>query len=192
MKGLLHGILGIFFISIISRVAGQSTPSTDLKQIVAPSPTSSALGQYGNVPVGLYTGSAQVTVPLYQIKEGGLTLPVSLSYNSSGNKVADMASWVGLGFSLNAGGCITRTIYGFPDEGQYINPAFAMPSTPTFGQVKSVLMNTLDYRPDVFCFNFNGKSGKFMLSNNTTITVSPHQNLKIEALAPDGTPIDPL
>ena len=106
-KALLYFLL----LWTTQKAMGQTPPqSTDLKQITTPSPTASALGQYGNVPVGLYTGSAQVSVPLYEIKEGSLTLPISLSYNSGGNKVADMASWVGLGFSLNAGGCISRTV----------------------------------------------------------------------------------
>jgi len=166
--------------------------TTDLKQIVAPSPSSAALGQFGNVPIGLYTGSAQVSIPLYEIKEGSLTLPLSLSYNTGGSKVADMASWVGLGFSLNAGGCISRTVYGLPDENRRTNPSFILPDFLSPGQAKEELMAAnVDYQPDVFYFNFNGKSGKFVLSNSTTIGISPHQNLKIQAYDGGGAPIDP-
>ncbi len=52
-------------------------------------------------------------------------------------------------------------------------------------------MNRVDYQPDVFYFNFNGKSGKFTLSNTSTISTSPHQNLKIQAYDLGGAPIDP-
>jgi YD repeat-containing protein len=184
--------MGLFVLSmgIAGTVLAQTLPqSTDLKQVMTPSPTSSALGQFGNVPVGLYTGSAQVNIPLYEIKEGALSLPITMSYNSSGIKVADMASWVGLGFSLNAGGCISRTVYGLPDEEYRTNPSYVLPSSPTNGQTKEELMNLADYQPDVFYFNFNGRSGKFMLSNTSTISTAPHQNLKIQAYYQDGITI---
>lgn len=191
-------IISLFVLSVcmVKVVVAQTAPqSTDLKQVVTPSPTSSALGQYGNVPVGLYTGSAQVNIPLYEVKEGALSLPITMSYNSSGIKVADMASWVGLGFSLNAGGCITRTVFGLPDEDYRTNPSFVQPSNPTAGQTKEELMNLVDYQPDVFYFNFNGRSGKFTLSNTSTISTAPHQNLKIQAYSATGgeigSPINP-
>src|ERR1700761_6632744 len=80
------------------------------------SPDAAALGKFGSIPVGPYTGTANISIPLYTIKSGDLTLPVSLGYHSSGNKVEEMASSVGLGWSLNAGGVITRSIRGLADE----------------------------------------------------------------------------
>jgi hypothetical protein len=187
-----NALLSICLLCTMQLAIGQTLPqSTDLKQIMTPSPTASALGQYGNVPVGLYTGSAQVTIPLYEVEQGSLSLPITLSYNSGGNKVADMASWVGLGFSLNAGGCITRTVYGLPDENRRTSPAFVQPISPTGGQIKEELMNAVDYQPDVFYFNFNGRSGKFTLSNTSTISIAPHQNLKIQAYDGGGAPLNP-
>lgn len=182
----------VFGICVIKNTIAQSPPqTTDLKQVMTPSPTASALGQYGNVPVGLYTGSAQVNIPLYEIKEGALSLPIALSYNSGGCKVADMASWVGLGFSLNAGGCITRSVFDLPDENKRTNPSYSLPTDPTAGQTKEQLMDLADNQPDVFYFNFNGRSGKFTLSNTATISISPHQNLKIQAYDLGGDTLDP-
>ncbi len=83
---------------------------------VPPAPTAASLGKYGDVPVGLYTGVPNISVPLYSIAEGNLSLPVSLSYHSQGFKTEDMASSVGLGWSLNAGGVITRAVKGVPDD----------------------------------------------------------------------------
>src|SRR5437588_10987505 len=57
-----------------------------------------SLGKYGSIPVGEYTGVPNVSIPLYTIKSGDLTLPVSLSYHSGGFKVEEMASSVGLGW----------------------------------------------------------------------------------------------
>jgi len=162
-------------------VYSQSNPSTDLKKIVLPSPTASALGQYGNTPVGLYTGSTQINIPIYEIHEGALKLPVSLGYHAGGFKLAEMASWVGLGWSLNAGGAITRTVYGQADENS-INSYFTLTNNaPSRTDIKKALLGQIDTQPDVFYFNFNGKSGKFFIGKTGIIPVSPHQNLKIQA-----------
>lgn len=83
---------------------------------IPPSPTSTALGKYGAWPVSNYTGTPQISIPLYEIKSGSINVPVSLSYHASGIQVEEMAAWTGLGWSLNAGWVITRTVAGAPDE----------------------------------------------------------------------------
>ena len=57
-----------------------------------------------------------ISIPIYTVQEGPLSLPIGLSYHASGIKVAEMASWVGSGWSLNAGGIISRTVQGIPDD----------------------------------------------------------------------------
>ena len=76
----------------------------------APSPESHALMQYSDIPVSLYTGIPDISIPIYTINVGNFSLPISLRYHASGIKVAQEASRVGLGWSLHAGGCISRTI----------------------------------------------------------------------------------
>jgi len=82
----------------------------------SPSAGSTALGEYGITPVNLHTGAAQINVPLFNLKSANLSNPVSLSYHASGTKVSEISSWVGLGWSLNAGGVITREVNGLPDD----------------------------------------------------------------------------
>ncbi|MEO0582021.1 MAG: hypothetical protein AAF135_07350 [Bacteroidota bacterium] len=81
------------------------------------SPTAAALGKYGDIPVSYHTGVPQISIPIYTIQEGSIQVPISMSYHSSGIRVDELASWVGLGWSLNAGGAITRTVNGMADEG---------------------------------------------------------------------------
>ncbi len=81
------------------------------------SPNAASLGKYADIPVSYHTGVPEISVPIYTIQEGSLSVPISLSYHSSGIRVDEVASWVGLGWSLNAGGMITRTVQGGPDEG---------------------------------------------------------------------------
>ena len=90
---------------------------TSLPEVIPPSPTAASLGEYGDIPVSTYTGIPNISIPLYQIQSRDLSLPISLSYHAGGVKVEEEASWVGLGWSLNAGGVITRSIRGLDDLG---------------------------------------------------------------------------
>ncbi|PLB20059.1 MAG: YD repeat protein [Flavobacteriaceae bacterium FS1-H7996/R] len=99
-------------------------------KIIPPSPTAAALGAYGDIPIGYYTGTPNISIPLFEINTGSYSLPISLSYNASSVRVAEDASWVGLGWSLNAGGVITRSIRGLDDlnsyKGYYYLPALPL------------------------------------------------------------------
>lgn len=95
----------------------QSLNSQESIKILPPSPTAASFARYGEIPVNYHTGLTNQSIPIYTVKSGDLSLDISLSYHGSGNKVADVASWVGLGWNLNAGGVITRTVQGSPDEG---------------------------------------------------------------------------
>jgi hypothetical protein len=104
--------LSVYIIILLSsNVFGQL--KTDLSPMNAiHSPNSSDLGQYGDVPVSLYTGTAEIKVPIYSIEERGVKLDVDLQYNSRGVRVEDVPGWVGQNWMLNAGGLITRTVRG--------------------------------------------------------------------------------
>jgi hypothetical protein len=78
-------------------------PAT-LANYVPPSPDAAGLGKYAEIPVSYSTGVPEISIPLFNIQTGSINLPISLSYHSSGVKVEEEASWVGLGWSLNAGG----------------------------------------------------------------------------------------
>lgn len=80
------------------------------------SPNAAALGKFGDIPITYHTGTPEISIPIYTVTQGSLSLPISLSYHSSGVRVAELSSWVGLGWSLNAGGMITRTVHGGPDD----------------------------------------------------------------------------
>jgi YD repeat-containing protein len=50
------------------------------------------------------------------VKSRELEIPISVQYSTDGVKVDDLASDVGLGWQLNAGGVIGRVMRGLPDE----------------------------------------------------------------------------
>jgi hypothetical protein len=96
--------------------------NSQLKNVIPPSPNVASLGKYGDIPVSLYTGIPNISIPLYDINNGNLDLRVSVSYHSGGVRVEEVASSVGLGWTLNAGGIIGRNVRGLQDENNYWYP----------------------------------------------------------------------
>jgi len=70
-------------------------------------PNVESLGKYGDVPVGHYTGVIDINIPFYTIKIKDYELPISISYHPSGIKVAEEASFIGLGWAFKGGGVIS-------------------------------------------------------------------------------------
>jgi len=198
MKQYIHLVnlfLMILFIYPSSQVLGQDESDYgDLQRtamsnpVISPPPTASELGKYVEIPVGLYTGVPNINIPLYEIKTNkGYSLPISLSYHASGIKVQQRAGNVGLGWSLNAGGIITRVIRGIADDqdtvstdtdysnylhkaGKLFHPGPYTPESIWYCEVES----------DQYYFNFNGYSGKFYFDQENNIVFSGQdQPLKI-------------
>lgn len=65
--------------------------------------------------VSEYTGSVSISVPIYQIQIGEISVPIELNYLATGIKVDETASNVGQNWSLNAGGVVIKVIKGIED-----------------------------------------------------------------------------
>lgn len=156
-----------------------------LPGVIAQTPTTAELEKYGEYPINNYSGVPNITIPLYTVKSGDIMLPISLSYHASGIKQAQEASWVGLGWSLNAGGNISKQTKVFddfgstPDQydiGYFFNLKPTIPLRPeniidrnTFSlaqrQQYSAFDNQRDFAPDLYFFNFSNYSGQFILDD---------------------------
>lgn len=142
------------------------------KQVIPPSPDAAELGKYGNVPVSLFTGTPTISIPMFELKGNSLSMPVSLSYNAAGFKPDEIAPWTGLGWSLNAGGVITRAVQGNPDlPANYYNASpFTLPTSSdpiSMEDYYAALRDgTKETQPDMYYFNFMGHSGKFFIGTN--------------------------
>jgi YD repeat-containing protein len=149
------------------------------RTIIPPSPDAASLGIYGNIPVSTYTGIPNINLPLAQISYRDVSIPLALNYHASGVVVEQDAGWVGLGWSLNAGGVITRTVRG-GDDLQTINDGISSVGqayfdyrgypydnqSQTSGTFAADLCEKgIDPEPDIFYFNFMGESGSFILEN---------------------------
>jgi hypothetical protein len=170
-------IIAVHLFSVES-IRAQSAPPplpsgpAPLTQMIPPSPNAAALGEYGKVPVGLFTGTVEQNIPLYTINTGNYSLPLSLSYRSNGTRVSDMGSNVGLGWVLNAGGVITRTLNDKVDEYGTARLVLPQPVNMNSSSMNTFLLqatngdNHSDAGPDIFAFNFGKYAGKFYLTGD--------------------------
>ena len=178
----------------------QDTSNT-IGHVSIASPNAASLGKYGDIPVSYNTGIPNISIPLYAAESGNLKLPISLSYHASGLKVQENASWVGAGWSLNAGGVITRTVVGAPDDrgvGSYSNctnghysdygfNSYQFIPGSGFGSVNGMVADdqgfhegAKDGEPDLYFFNFGNYTGKFYFNDDRTPILVPEQDFKIQ------------
>ena len=173
-----------FFIFIlnISKITAQTDADIQPK-ITPPYPATADLGKFGNVPVGLFTGSPAVNLELYTLKEGGNTIPLTMSYSSSGVQVDAIPKQLGIDWNLIATGVVTRSVMDQPDD-----------TTPFYNANPSLIncapnetaqniggSNTVDTEKDVFNLNAFGLSAKFILADDQRNTIQIDQS-KIKIL----------
>jgi len=199
-------IISILFVSLFAATyPGHAQNSPGLTTVVPASPNASALGKYGEIPVSMYTGVPNTNIPLYTLKGRELEVPITLNYHAGGVRVEEIASMVGIGWSLNAGGIISRAIRGMPDDvlggyfGNHVNTTIL--AEKYFGNIDAsnslevgsgngadsdmtilepYRENIQDGQPDIFYFNFGKFSGQFFMNQSGQFVVSPLQALKVQ------------
>jgi len=203
-------VLYVFPFLVFLNTNGQTNVNyiKSLNSLLPVSPNAASIIKYGEVPVNMSNGIPNITIPIFTVEESNLKVPISLSYNAGGIKVDEPATWVGLAWSLSAGGAITREVRGQPDDNEaeigyfsyvytnnyYLHNASAKVRDSSF---KEASMGRLDLEPDMFYFNAAGLSGKFAFDQETnTFTCLPQQSVKISRdavnntwmlIGPDGT-----
>jgi hypothetical protein len=147
-----------------------------------PSPNAAALLRYANVPVDEHTGIASVVLPIDQLAGRQISVPITLSYHGAGNKVQDIASNVGLGFVLNAGGVVTRVMRGLPDEstaGYQYNGRKVYSHNIDSVYLNATINSKVDGEPDMFYFNFMGHTGKMVIDTLGHAQYLPDQGIRV-------------
>ncbi len=189
---ILGALLGILCLGSYGQEEGSVTPL--LPDVIPPSPTAASIARYGELPVNYYTGGLSLSLPLHTAQGKSLAVPISLSYASSGCKVDAFASWVGDGWSANAGGVISRTMRGkederpgvgywamddsIPDAFPDLNPFLQW--NPSDARKRDLAEAAFDAQPDIFSYNFLNFSGKFFIAPDGSVHGMPAHRLKIE------------
>jgi len=148
--------IAIFFILTMAKLPAMAQPSIPSVS----TPEAMSIVKFGNPQLSYHTGAVTNQVPIFTISNKEIAVPVSLNHSNQGMRPREIASSVGHGWSLQAGGVITKIINGLPDNGV------------GFSSGQDVL-NYLDLRddeqlyreehePDTYQFNFLNHSGGFV------------------------------
>jgi hypothetical protein len=168
-----------------------------MPEVLPPSPEASSISKAAQLSVSKNTGAASVSIPIYEIKLKGYSLPISLDYNTNGTKVDEIPGRVGLNWSLNAGGVVTRVVHGKPDD---LAVRATLPTPANFDTLNNTYgtdqagQNTLsflenatysggagtDTEPDEFRISAPGISVKFIIDLSGNIIQFPYSNVKIQ------------
>lgn len=112
-------LAGGLFLSVLSINADGNitglTPEMLRPQFSNLTPEAASLGRYGAFQVSEYSGAANISIPLYTVKSGDVSFPITLYYDATGIKVEQDATFVGLGWNLSYGGMISHIVCGEDD-----------------------------------------------------------------------------
>lgn len=196
MRNYISIFLLLFFVDNIHAQVNnntQNTTATDnfIPNIIPPTPTVASLMKFEEIPVSKYSGIPDVSIPLYSINNVGLNINISMKYHPLSIKRDEIAGYTGLGWSLFAGGTISRTVRDIPDE--YFSQATASSNKkigiydfrnnyydvlPLLSDTYSIDYNNqeineffyeasekqkYDSKQDLYQYNFMGYSGKFII-----------------------------
>jgi len=185
----------LFVVLFVSVSRGQP----ELQKIIPLTPNAASIEKYTETPISYFTGTANVSIPIYNISSRSISLPLSLSYHSGGNKVEDLASWVGLGWSLVGVPSISRRINGLADDSPFgfftryhgrtakkMYDSVIIGGQGSWDYIKDIHAGVTDTEADIFSFSLLGKSGKFFWDQETSrFYTTPHSNIKVEFIGGD-------
>lgn len=154
------------------------------EQVVNPTADATAMLRYQDCPVSYATGTADVSVPLLQFQYGEQALALAISYHTGGIKVDDPAGCIGLGWSLQGLGRVSRQICVMPDEKLGFMGAEEM-NNPTAKDFYDLMFykkidnpQSKDANYDRYNYDIPGYSGSFIVDGGSIVDFS-HNGVKI-------------
>ena len=183
-------------------VNGQAFDTT----MIAHSPNASTLGQYGEIPVSLFTGVPNIQIPIYDFSIEGHSFPIAASYHTSGIRLEQKPGWIGAGWSLSAGGSIVRNRNGGADEARGQSPYSAITSQGYF--YNRQYLNQINYdwgtqdyidyyltshsgeslaegddvEADEFVFDFLGYHGSFFMDYTGAWQIKSERCIRVDSM----------
>ena len=173
----------LILVSVTTRSFSQSIDAyTHAIDFLPPPPNATAIMKHDALAINKNTGAPNINIPLMPLKGIKLNLGASIAYASTGLKVDEIASRVGMGWTIQMGGVVTRTVRAVPDEqsARLLPPTFAN-DCQTYNYFRSATLAPVnDTEPDLFTFSMNGLSGSFILDQNMNPVILSGQRYKIQ------------
>lgn len=168
------------------------------------SPNAASIKHFGDFPVSLYTGGINIDIPLYSYKDLGVPFNLSIKHQTGGVYIDQHPGWVGMNWTLNCGGVITRKVNDIADElnayhnsqhktylGFYHNqsllnvndwyePSYLRKLHDVFFDEYGKPGDRKDHAPDEFSFYFGNYQGKFYLNHKKEWVVQCNKHIEIE------------
>ncbi|MPM01003.1 hypothetical protein SDC9_47240 [bioreactor metagenome] len=180
-----------------SHVIGQTSFLSNPNDVTIKSPETSSLLLFNKIPVGSFTGTPNISIPIYKIVGKSINVPISIDYNVNSLQVENHPTCLGMGWALTAGGSISRIVRRIQDEyldtrkGFYYNcDNFSGENWNQYRGVSGENVYIHDCEADIFMFNFLGMSGEFFLDNDKKWKVRSDDNIKVECKIEENL-IDP-
>jgi YD repeat-containing protein len=164
-------ILLAVLIFLLAAIEVKSQSPGNLPRIIPPSPVASAFTIYGDYPVSFNTGIPDIQIPLYNFQCGDIEVPIVLKYHigsAKPNQYLDEMSNIGYGWILEAGGIITRTVYGKQDESGNLSSIktaieYNQESFNDYNTLQSISNGNVDSEYDIFKYSFTKGGGDFVI-----------------------------
>ncbi len=210
-------LLPLLFAHLNAQTGNDFSKDVDnINKIFPAAPTANNLMKFEEVPVSYYTGIPDINIPLFNIPTNNpnVNLNVQLKYHPLSAKPEDKASETGLGWSLLAGGTITRTVRGGVADELIESTFMSDPPSEKYGIYKhennptyKLIFNQLtnwdlkeyafyaakgryDTEYDLYQYNFMGYSGRFIIkrdpNGNFVVEKLDRNNLKITSIHSPG------
>ena len=194
-NSLFKAIAGILFCLLLTGTFSLTASA----QSFSPGDDAKSVLEDKNVTVDYSTGLVHYSVPFSFFYSGEQTFPISFNYTSNTSHVGDNSGMLGIGWHLNYGGVVSRTVRGgIPDETLIYgiaNRAQQYRDSATWDMVHSI-NKRIDGENDLFTVSVAGKSVNFFIKQapgtNGQFEILPlsKSDFKIECLYNDSSTQD--
>lgn len=187
-------------------------PNRDLETMEVSTPNQWSFYKYIEHPVNLFNGAQDINIELFTLKDGPISIPLTIRYNTSGIKIKEEASWVGLGWNLNIGGYRTEVPVGGSDasdelydiyKNSFYNDTYPHPLTYAKYEITQEDYNALGFKdsyriqlcgktsPDVFFYAYPGGNGKYVIDprDGKALLIRREEDIEIvgsKIITPEG------